>query len=54
MRALAIGQLLVYALAALGGRAGRQGTVYRTFVVLNAAAVVGLWRWARGKQKVTW
>ena len=54
MRALAIGQLLVYALAALGARAGRQGTVYRTFVVLNVAAVVGLWRWALGKQKVTW
>lgn len=54
MRALAIGQLLMYALALLGGRAGRQGTVYRTFVVLNAAAVVGLWRWALGKQKVTW
>jgi hypothetical protein len=54
LRALAIGQLFVYALAALGARAGRQGTVYRTFVVLNVAAVVGLWRWARGKQKVTW
>jgi cellulose synthase/poly-beta-1,6-N-acetylglucosamine synthase-like glycosyltransferase len=54
MRALAAGQVLIYALAALGARAGRQGTVYRTFVVLNAAAVVGLWRWARGKQKVTW
>ncbi|HEX8950588.1 MAG TPA: glycosyltransferase family 2 protein, partial [Polyangia bacterium] len=54
MRALAIGQLLMYALAALGARAGRQGTVYRTFVVLNVAAVVGLWRWALGKQKVTW
>ena len=54
MRALAIGQILVYALAALGARAGRQGTVYRTFVVLNVAAVVGLWRWVRGKQKVTW
>ena len=54
MRALALGQILVYALAALGARAGRQGTVYRTFVVLNVAAVVGLWRWVRGKQKVTW
>lgn len=54
MRALAIGQLLMYALALVGARAGRQGTVYRTFVVLNAAAVVGLWRWALGKQKVTW
>lgn len=54
MRALALGQILVYALAALGARAGRQGIVYRTFVVLNVAAVVGLWRWASGKQKVTW
>lgn len=54
MRALALGQLFVYLLAALGPRAGRQGVVYRTFVVLNAAAVVGLWRWLRGTQKVTW
>lgn len=54
MRALALAQLLVYLLAALGGRAGRQGVVYRTFVVLNVAAVVGLWRWMRGTQKVTW
>ena len=54
MRALAVAQLLAYALAALGGRAGRAGTVYRTFVVLNVAAMVGLWRWLRGTQKVTW
>ena len=26
----------------------------RTFVVLNAAAVVGLWRFLAGAQKVTW
>lgn len=54
MRALALGQLFAYALALLGARAGRPGVVYRTFVVLNWAAVVGLWRWARGVQKVTW
>ncbi len=54
MRALALGQLMVYALALAGARAGRQGVVYRTFVVLNLAAVVGLWRWLRGTQKVTW
>ena len=54
MRALALAQLGVYLLAALGARAGRPGTVYRTFVVLNAAALVGLWRWLRGTQKVTW
>jgi cellulose synthase/poly-beta-1,6-N-acetylglucosamine synthase-like glycosyltransferase len=54
MRALALGQAGVYLLAALGPLAGRTGTVYRTFVVLNVAAVVGLWRWLRGTQKVTW
>lgn len=54
MRALALAQLFVYLLAALGRRAGRQGTVYRTFVVLNWAALVGLWRWLRGAQKITW
>jgi hypothetical protein len=30
------------------------GKVARTFVVLNAAAVVGLWRFLAGAQKVTW
>jgi glycosyl transferase family 2 len=54
MRAVALAQIFVYLLAALGPLAGRAGVVYRTFVVLNAAAVVGLWRWLRGKQKVTW
>lgn len=54
MRALALAQLLVYLLAAMGPLAGRAGVVYRTFVVLNAAALVGLWRWLRGAQKVTW
>jgi cellulose synthase/poly-beta-1,6-N-acetylglucosamine synthase-like glycosyltransferase len=56
-RTLAIllaGQLLFYALALAGPRAGRLGTVARTFVVLNAAAVVGLWRFLARAQKVTW
>jgi poly-beta-1,6-N-acetyl-D-glucosamine synthase len=53
-RTLALGQLAFYALAALGSRAGRLGTLARTFVVLNAAALVGLWRYARGTQAVTW
>lgn len=48
------GQLAFYALAALGARAGRLGSLARTFLVLNAAAVVGLWRFARGSQAVTW
>jgi cellulose synthase/poly-beta-1,6-N-acetylglucosamine synthase-like glycosyltransferase len=53
-RTLALGQLLFYGLAALGGHAGRVGTLARTFVVLNAAALVGLWRFIRGSQAVTW
>jgi hypothetical protein len=54
LRALLGGQLAFYALAALGGAAGKLGTLARTFVVLNTAAVVGLWRFVRGAQKVTW
>jgi poly-beta-1,6-N-acetyl-D-glucosamine synthase len=48
------GQLAFYALAALGPLGGRGARLARSFVVLNAAAVVGLWRYARGSQKVTW
>jgi poly-beta-1,6-N-acetyl-D-glucosamine synthase len=47
-------QVVFYALAALGSRCGRAGVLARTFVVLNAAAVVGLWRFLSGGQKVTW
>jgi len=53
-RALWLSQVFFYGLAAFGARAGRLGTLARTFVVLNAAAVVGLWRFARGRQAVTW
>ncbi|HEY4105432.1 MAG TPA: glycosyltransferase family 2 protein [Polyangiaceae bacterium] len=53
-RTLALGQLAFYGLALLGSRAGRLGSLARTFVVLNAAALVGLWRFARGSQAVTW
>jgi cellulose synthase/poly-beta-1,6-N-acetylglucosamine synthase-like glycosyltransferase len=53
-RGLTAAQATFYALAALGSRAGRFGALARTFVVLNAAAVVGLWRFARGTQEVTW
>jgi hypothetical protein len=51
---LLLAQSAFYLLAALGSRAGRAGTLARTFVVLNVAAVVGLWRFIRGRQKVTW
>ncbi len=52
--ALAIGQAGFYAAAAAGTRAGKLGSVARTFVVLNVAAVVGLWRFLRGSQRITW
>jgi poly-beta-1,6-N-acetyl-D-glucosamine synthase len=51
---LAVGQLVFYAVAMVGARAGRAGALARTFVVLNAAAVVGLWRFLRGTQHVAW
>jgi cellulose synthase/poly-beta-1,6-N-acetylglucosamine synthase-like glycosyltransferase len=51
---LLIAQIGFYTLAALGRRANRAGTLARTFVVLNAAAAVGLWSSIAGKQKVTW
>jgi cellulose synthase/poly-beta-1,6-N-acetylglucosamine synthase-like glycosyltransferase len=54
LAALLVGQLFFYTCALVGPRMGRVGTVARTFVVLNAAAVVGLWRFLTGAQKVTW
>lgn len=54
LAALLAGQMLFYAGALAGSRLGRIGSVARTFVVLNAAAVVGLWRFLAGAQKVTW
>jgi cellulose synthase/poly-beta-1,6-N-acetylglucosamine synthase-like glycosyltransferase len=54
MRWLLLAQVVFYAMAALGARAGRIGVLARTFVVLNAAAVAGLWRFVAGRQKITW
>jgi biofilm PGA synthesis N-glycosyltransferase PgaC len=51
---LLAGQLVFYAFAGIGRRAGRVGTLARTFVVLNLAAVVGLWRFLAGSQRITW
>jgi biofilm PGA synthesis N-glycosyltransferase PgaC len=51
---LLAGQVAFYGLALLGARSGRFGRLARTFVVLNAAALVGLWRFMTGRQKVTW
>ncbi|MBS2012661.1 MAG: glycosyltransferase family 2 protein [Deltaproteobacteria bacterium] len=54
MRGLLGAQVVFYAAAALGPRAGKLPGVARTFVMMNTASVVGLWRWARGAQRVTW
>jgi hypothetical protein len=54
MRWLLLAQIAFYAMAGLGARAGRMGALARTFVVLNAAAAVGLWRFAAGRQRITW
>ncbi len=51
---LAAGQGAFYGLALLGKGAGKLGSVARTFVVLNVAAMVGLWRHLRQSQKITW
>ena len=54
MSALLIAQLAFYAAAAVGPRLGRIASLARTFVVLNAAAVLGLWRYLTGRQRITW
>ncbi len=51
---LALAQLGFYALALVGDQVGKLGQLARTFVVLNAAAVVGLWRHLRQTQRITW
>ena len=54
MNLLLAGQAAFYLAAAIGKRAGKLGALGRTFVVLNAAAVLGLWRYLGGRQRVTW
>lgn len=54
LRALVAGQILFYLGALVGPRGGRLTGVARTFVVLNYAAVAGLWRFLRRSQKITW
>jgi cellulose synthase/poly-beta-1,6-N-acetylglucosamine synthase-like glycosyltransferase len=51
---LAGAQGLFYTLALVGRRAGAPGILARTFVVLHLAALVGLWRYLRGRQPITW
>lgn len=53
-RILFAAQLVFYVAALAGTALGRLGIFARGFVVLSAAAIVGLWRYVRGAQKVTW
>jgi cellulose synthase/poly-beta-1,6-N-acetylglucosamine synthase-like glycosyltransferase len=53
-RILLAAQLAFYGAALLGSRAGRLAGVARTFLVMHVAAVVGLWRFLTGQQKITW
>jgi cellulose synthase/poly-beta-1,6-N-acetylglucosamine synthase-like glycosyltransferase len=50
--ALLGGQLVFYGMGALD--VTRLGALARSFMVLNGAAVVGLYRFVTGEQKVTW
>ncbi len=54
LQLLAAGQLAFYLLALVGQAGGKLGNIARTFVVLNLAALVGLWRFATTGQKITW
>ena len=47
-------QVLFLIAAIAGPRAGRATALARSFVVLNAAAIVGLWRFLSGRQRITW
>ncbi|GAB4569919.1 MAG: glycosyltransferase family 2 protein [Anaerolineae bacterium] len=57
---LLLGQIGFYALAMLGWYMERRGqrnrilNVVYYFVSSNVAALIGLWRWVRGTQRVTW
>jgi poly-beta-1,6-N-acetyl-D-glucosamine synthase len=57
---LLLGQLAFYLLSMLGWLAEKQGRRSRLlsvpyyFTSSNFAALVGMWRWLRGSQKVTW
>ena len=54
MTALLVAQAAFYAAAVVGRRGGKIASLARTFVVLNWAAIVGLYRHLTGRQRVTW
>lgn len=54
LRLFLTSQVFFLVAAVLGQRAGRVGIFARSFVALNAAAIVGLWRFLSGRQRITW
>jgi cellulose synthase/poly-beta-1,6-N-acetylglucosamine synthase-like glycosyltransferase len=54
LAALVGAQMFFYLLALLGQRAGRIGRIARTFVVLNAAAILGLFRYLKNPRQIPW
>jgi len=53
-RLFALAQFTFYGFSAAGDQAGRIGAIARTFIVLNAAAVAGLFRYLRRTQAIAW
>ncbi len=47
-------QALFYLAALFGRRAGRLGGLARTFVVLNSAAILGLFRYLKNPRQISW
>ncbi len=54
VRALVFGQLVFYGAAVLGPKAGKLPGVARTFMTMNAAALVGAYRHVMKGQRVVW
>ena len=54
LRLLLAGEVAFAGLALVGRAGGRIAATARTFIVLNWAAVVGLYRFVRGGQRITW
>lgn len=52
--ALWLGQVAFYIIAIFPALGGRMGSLARTFVMMNYAALVGMLRFVRGTQNITW
>lgn len=54
LQVLLAGQGAFYLLALMGKKLGKLGNIARTFVVMNYAAVIGLWKFLSQSQRITW